>query len=173
MEENQPKIGKFSWTYGIILGVVGIIFNVMLMMAGMHYEQTLPIQLIGISLLAVVVLFAISQFKKANGGFLKLSEALKIGAATAVVGAIIGLVYYFLLTNVIEPDFMDKAGEIAKVKAFKDNPSLTQEQWDQGMEMQKKFAYLAYPFILIIQTILGLIAGLIGGLIMKKEQSTY
>ena len=90
-------------------------------------------------LTAVMIFVGVNAFKKENGGYLKLNEALKIGTGIAVVSTIISLLYQYILTTFIEPDFFDKAFEIAKVTAFEDNPNLTQEQWDQGVEMQKKF----------------------------------
>ena len=173
MEENQPKTGQYALKFGGILGLVSIVFNVMLMSQGLHYEQTLPIQLIGIAILIVVVLLGISQFRKDSGGYLTMSEALKLGTGIALVAAVIGLIYFFVLSNVIEPDYMDKVYEIGRQKALDDNPNLTPEQVDQGIEMQKKFAWIAYPVILIIQAVIGLIAGLIGGLIFKKAKPAY
>lgn len=173
MEENQPKPGKYALKFGLILGLVSIVFNVMLMSQGLHYEQTPPIQIIGIVILAVVALIGISQFRKANGGYLKLTDALKLGTGIAVVAGVVGLVYFFVMSNFIEPDYMDKVFEIGKQKALTDNPELTEEQIDQGIEMQKKFAWISYPVILIIQAVLGLIIGLIGGLIFKKDKPAY
>jgi len=174
MEGNQLKIGKYAIRWGVISGVIGMVFSLMLFFQGMHYEQSTATTVIGISILFAVVAFGINQFKKDNNGFLKLGQAIKLGTGIALVSGVVGLIYYFLLTNdIIEAGYMEKAMELAKNKAFADNPSMTQEQWDQGMEMQDKFKFLAYPFILIFNAILGLIAGLIFGLIMKKEESTY
>ncbi|MEX0275797.1 MAG: DUF4199 domain-containing protein [Flavobacteriaceae bacterium] len=173
MEGTTPKIGKFSLNYGLLLGVISVIFSLMLFFQEMHYERNFAIQAIGIVILFAVAAYAISQFKKANNGHLSLGQALKIGTGVAVVGGVISLIYFFLLSNVIEPDYMDKVNELSKVKAFEDNPNLTQEQWDQGMEMQEKFMWISYPVILIINAILGLISGLIIGLIMKKNPDSH
>ena len=170
MEGKQLKIGKYAIRYGVITGVIGIVFSLMLFFQGMHYEQSTAVTVIGIAILFAVIAFGINQFKKDNEGYLKLGQALKLGTGIAVVGAILSLVYYFLLSNdILEPGWTEKATEIAKAKAFADNPSLTQEQWDQGMAMQENFKFLAYPFILIFNAILGLVGGLIFGLIMKKD----
>lgn len=171
MEENQPKIGKYALKWGLIAGVISLVFNIMLMIQGMHYEQSTAGAVIGISILFAVTAFGINQFKKDSEGFLKLGQAIKLGVGIALVGGIIGLIWFALLSNdIIEAGYMEKATEIAKQKAFADRPQMTQEQWDQGMEMQKKFAWLAYPFILIFNIILGLVAGLVFGLIMKNEK---
>ena len=68
---------------------------------------------------------------------------------------------------------MDKAMEIAKPKAFEQNPSLTEEQWEKGVEMQKNLAWMRYPIGLIISCVIGLVLGLITGLILKKEKPAY
>ena len=174
MEGKQLKIGKYALQWGLISGIIGIIFSLMLFFQKMHYEQSTATTVIGISILFAVIAFGINQYKKDNDGFLKLAQALKLGTGIALISGVVGLVYYFLLTNdIIEAGYMEKAMELAKTKAFNDNPSLTQEQWDQGLEMQENFKWLAYPFILIFNAIIGFVAGLIFGLIMKKEEPTY
>lgn len=170
MEVNQPKIGKFSWTYGLLLGAASVAFSVMLFTMDMHYEQGWAVRIIGLVLMLAAVLLGIIQYKKANSGFLIISDGLKLGAGIGLVSAILALIWYALLTNVIEPDFFDKSMEIAKVKVLEDNPKMTDEQWNQGVEMQKSFAWLAYPFVIIINIIIGLVIGAIAGAVMKNPR---
>lgn len=160
--------------FGLLAGLVGLIFSFMLFFAKLHYEQSMTNTIIGILILFAVIGVAIFQYRKNSGGFLTLGQALKLGTGIAVVSGIIGLVFYALLTNdVLEAGYMEKATEIAKQKTFAENPNLTQEQWDQGMEMQNKFKFLAYPFILIFNAIAGLVSGLVFGLILQKKPSEY
>lgn len=173
MEEQQPKTGKFALNYGLILGVVSIVFSIMLYTQGMHYEMSTPIMIISILLTLVVILLGVMAFKKANGGYLTLGEALKVAVGIALISTILSLVYQFVLINFIEPDFMDKAMEMAKVKAMADNPNITEEQWQQGAEMQKKLGWLRYPIGLIMGCLIGLVIGLITGLILKKSKPEY
>lgn len=173
MEENQPKTGKYAFRFGLLLGLVSIIFSIMLFSMDMHYEQNSTVQIVSIILAAAVITLGVSQFKKDSGGFLKLSDALKIGTGIALVAGILGLLYFFIQSSIIEPDYWDKAYEIGKQKALQDNPELTEEQIDQGIEVQKKFKWLVYPAGLIINIIVGLVLGLIVGLIMKKQKPAY
>ena len=173
MEENQPKTGKFALNYGVLLGVVSVVFGLMLFSMDMHYDQGWAIRGISLALTLAAILLGVSQFKKANAGFLTISQALKLGTGIALIAGIIGLIYFFLLSNVIEPGYMDKMYEIGKETAMADNPELTEEQIDQGIEMQKSFAWLTYPIVLIFNIIVGLVFGLIGGLIMKKQKPAY
>lgn len=173
MEENQPKTGKFIWTYGSLFGLAGIAFAVILFSMDLHYEQGWDVRIIGMLLMVGAIVWGTVEYKKANAGYLKIVDAIKIGVGIGLIGAIFSLIWYALLTNVIEPDFMDKAMEVAKVKTFEENPNLTEEQWAQGVEMQKKFAWVMYPIAIIINMLIGLIIGLIVGLIMKKQKPAY
>ena len=173
MEENKLKTRKYALQFGLIAGLVGIVFGVMLYTMDMHYERSLAIQAVQFAILAVFVIIGIIQFKKANGGFLKLGQAVKLGAGVGLIAAVIGTIYFLVLSNVIEPDYMIKASEIAKVDAFEKNPKLTQEQWDQGMEIQEKFFPVFLAIGAIISALFGLVIGLITGLITKKEQPAY
>ncbi|WP_127137782.1 DUF4199 domain-containing protein [Flagellimonas oceanensis] len=173
MEEQQPKTGKFALNYGLILGLISVVFGVMLYTQKMHYERNTGIIVISIVIMAAIIFVGVNAFKKANGGYLSISEALKVAVGIAVIGAVISLAYQFVLTNYIEPDFMDKAIEMAKPEAMAQNPNMTEEQWEQGVEMQKSFAWLQYPIGLIINCVLGLILGLVTGLILKKSKADY
>lgn len=173
MEENQPETGKFALNYGLLTGLIGVVFGVMLFVMEMHYEQGAAIQITQTLILAAGIIFAIIQFKKAGDGFLSISNALKVGAGVALIAAIVGLLYFFILSNIIEPGYMDKVYEIGKIKAMADNPSLTEEQINQGIEMNKSFAWISYPILIIINVLIGLIFGLITGLILKKEEAAY
>ena len=84
MEENLPKTGKFALNYGVLTGVIGVIFGIMLFAMNMHYDQTVGIQVTNTLILAGGIVIGILQFKKAAGGFLTISEALKVGAGVAL-----------------------------------------------------------------------------------------
>ncbi|MEC7262194.1 MAG: DUF4199 domain-containing protein [Bacteroidota bacterium] len=173
MEEQQPKASKFMLNYGLILGVVSVIFGVMLYTQKMHYEMSTPVIVISVLLTVVAIFLGVNAYKKANGGYLKISEALKIAVGIALVSTIISLAYQYVLINFIEPDFMDKAIEMAKPKAMAQNPSMTEEQWQQGVAMQKKLGWLRYPVGLIFSCIIGLVVGVLTGLILKKSKPEY
>ncbi|SNZ00555.1 DUF4199 domain-containing protein [Flagellimonas pacifica] len=173
MEENKLKTGKFSLRYGLIGGLVGIVFGVMLYFADLHYDRSFGIQAIQFAILAVFVVIAAIQFKKANNGFIKLGQAVKIGAGVGLIAAVLGTLYFLVLSNVIEPDYMVNATEIQRVKTFEENPNITQEQWDQGMEFQKKLFPVFLAFGLVVSALFGVVVGLITGAIIKKNEPAY
>lgn len=169
MENNPPKTGKFALNYGLILGGLGVVFGLMLYFQDAHTVQSTMSQVISMVLLIGVIFWGIINFKKANGGYLKMGEALKLGAGIGLVAAIISVIYLAFLSNVLDPDFAAKATE-ARLAEAADEMNLTPEQMAQQQEMGEKFFWIGYPIILIVNTLLGLIVGLVGGLIFKKSQ---
>ena len=172
MEGNQPKIGKFSLNYGLILGAIGVVFGVMLYLQDMHTSQSPVIMVIGLVLAAAVTYFGITNFKKQNDGILSLGQAVKIGAGIALVAGIISVLYNIVLVEAIDvnakSDIMD-----ARLGPALESGEITQEQFDLQKEQSIQFWWMSYPFIIIINVLIGLVFGLIFGLIFKKAKPAY
>ncbi len=173
MEETKPQTGNFAWKYGALAGSAILVFSLMLYSMDMIYQQNVAISLIPFVVVASSIVLGIFQFKTGSLGFLSLSEALKIGTGVGVVAGIISVLYLLVLSNVIEPDYIDNMFAAQRETIMTDNPQLTDEQIDQGFEMQKKLAWIGYPVALIMYALFGLIVGLITGLILKKQKPAY
>ena len=78
--DNKPKTLKnVMITYGLMLGGISIVFNLMLFFLKMHYEQSIAVGIVSVVIMIGVLLFAFIEYKKSNEGFISLSEAIKIG----------------------------------------------------------------------------------------------
>ncbi len=172
MEENQPKTGKFSLNYGLILGGISVAFGVMLYTMDAHTSQDISNTVISLVITAAVIIWGIVSFRKANGGYLTLGEALKLGAGIALIAGIIGVLYTILLANVLDPDFASKImdARMAEMEASGDIPA---DVIEQQKEMGIKYFWVGYPVIIIFNILIGLVLGLIGGLILKKAKPDY
>ncbi|MFC5045993.1 DUF4199 domain-containing protein [Aquimarina hainanensis] len=175
MENATTNTKKFILNYGAILGVLSVLLGVILYVTDSHKEQSWIQSLIGFLIILGVIIFGIKAFKTANNGFLTLSQALKIGLGISLVGALIGIIWLFLLTMVIEPDFTAQLADMQREKLIEQYPDFTQEQIDQSVEMAQKFStpYMMAAFSLIGNLFLGFIISLFGGLIMQKKQDLY
>lgn len=173
--EDQPKTSakKFIINYGALQGIISVLLGAVIYITDSYKDPHWIFSLIGIGVLITVIILAIKAFKKANGGFLTLGEALKVGIGTAVIGGLIGLIWTLLLTNVLEPNYMEQVMEIQKEKML--NQGLGEEQIDANIEMMRKFSnpMISAAFSLIGNLFFGFIISLISGLIMQKKQELY
>ena len=172
MENQPPKIGKFSLNYGIILGAIFVVFGVMLFMLDAHTTRSMANQIISIVLMIAVIIWGILSFKKANDGYLKLSQALKIGAGVALVSALIYIVYMLVLTNFLDTEFITKVAELQKADA-EEAGVMSAQQIQQQYDGTIDYFWISYPVIIIFNIIIGLVIGLVGGLILKKAEPDY
>lgn len=168
METQKLTTGKQSLNYGLLLGAVGVAFNFMLYTVDAHTTQSPVIQIVNIVISVAIIFWGILGFKKANGGFLKMSESLKLGTGMSLIAGILQIGYTLLLVNVLDTGFVRRVIELRIAEAAQQN-GMTPEQIEQGIEMGIKFFWFGYPVMLIVSVIFGLIIGLVGGLIFKKS----
>ncbi len=172
MEENQPKTGKYSLNYGLILGLIGVAFGIMLYSMDAHTTRDTTTQIISVVIMIAIVFWGIYSYRKANGGYLSLGEALKLGAGIALVAGIISVIYTIFLAKVLDPEFATKIAEMQKA-ADEAAGQMSTEQIKQRYDGTINYFWMSYPFILIINIIIGLIVGLVSGLILKKQKPAY
>jgi len=168
MTSNTPQIRNYAYKYGLIYGAITIVFSLMLHFMDLTYSGSNFPQIFGYVLLAVLIIWAIVSFRKDNQGKLSVGQATKIGTATALISAIITVLYIIVFANVIEPDFAEKLGELTSEQLREKAPQLTEDQISQQVAMQTKFFWVSYPFILIVYSLYGLVLGWITGLFTKK-----
>src|SRR5690606_28457481 len=108
MEDQSPKTGKFALNYGILLGGLSIVFGLMLYFMDMHYRQDTSILIVSLVIMLGVIILAMSQFKKANRGYMSFSQGIKVGLGLCLIGGIISMAYQLILSNVIDPEMMNK-----------------------------------------------------------------
>ena len=172
MQEQIISPAKFSINYGIILGVVFILINVIMYVTGMALEGKQWPQYLYYLIFPITIFYAINQFKKKNANILSLSEAIKIGVIAGIISALIYIVYSLIFFYLIDPGFMDQIIDVTRDKLL-ENPNLTEEIVDQQMKVMKMFMnpFIGSAFWIAMSAFFGLIYGLIGGLVMKKENT--
>lgn len=167
--ENKPvTIKSIAYKYGAIAGLISAAFSLMIWAMDMTYSESIVKDYFGMAVMLVCIVLAILNFKKNNDGLLSLGESNKLGAAIGLITGIISVLYIALFANIIEPDFVQKIGEVAENK-LRESGTFTEEQISQQIEMQSTFFWVTYPFILIFSIFFGFLFGLITGLFTKKK----
>jgi preprotein translocase subunit YajC len=171
MENQQVTAKKFVLNYGILLGIVSVLFGVFMYVTNVYLDPSIIYSIISFLILIVLITLAIKAFKTENNGFLSLSEALKVGIGAAVIGGIIAAVWSFALTTYIEPDYTNQVMEVQREKLIETQPEMTETQIEAAIGMGSKLSSppIAFAISLIGNLFFGLIISLIVGLIMKNK----
>ncbi|UAB80320.1 DUF4199 domain-containing protein [Marixanthomonas sp. SCSIO 43207] len=175
MENQTASVKKIGFNYGLILALLVVGLSVIVYVLGLHLDQPWWQSVLNFIFMAVCIIYGLKAFKKDNGGFLSLGEALKTGLVIAIVSGIIGSIFTYIFITVIEPDFITQMLEVTQEKMIEQNPNMTQEQMDMAMGMTEKFMspWIMFAMGLIASLFFGFIISLIAGLIMKQPRPNH
>lgn len=170
----QNKNTDVGITYGLISGLVSVVFGLLLYLMGAK-SYVSPIAYFGMLLPIIIAVLAGLRQKKMDGGYLDFAKALKVTFMTFVIGTIIGMLFNFVLFNYIDVPFRDALTQESAVKAaeYMQKFGVKQEQIDKAMEDAMKtnsFSFskqlLNSAFICIVWFVISLI---ISAIIKKKK----
>ena len=172
MDNTSIKTAPYALQYGLIYCIILVVFAIMLYTMDMHYQNSTLSTVVNILIGVGGILWGMLAYKKDNGGFISLSQSLKVGVAVALVGSLVGIIYGVVLTEFIDPTTMDKALEFQKQQMLSQNPEMSVEQANQFVDMQKKFSspLIRSAFGLLFGIFFGFIVALISGLVIKKNR---
>lgn len=169
MEELNSK--QFIINYGLITGIVLISFSLMLFFLEAHYEQNAFVQITNTVISFAGITLGCLAYKKANDNKIDASSVRKIGTGISLVIAVASVFYTYFLTNIMEPDFMDKILEISYNQTMVDYPErLNGMDLNTFIENSKPFTFLTYPMILIFTLLFGFLYSVILALFIKTKK---
>lgn len=172
MEEVKAKPGKFILMFGAISGVLSVLLQLTLFMNGTHVtaSQDPTLNYISIPLGIVLALVAILMFRKANGGYLSLGQAIWISVGMALVSGTIGIIYMLVLANVLDPEYISKMAEFS-IQQNVDKGQIPPEAVADSVEFTKKFWWaFVVGAVYIGGALVSAIVGLVIGLFTKKSR---
>ncbi|QXP57849.1 DUF4199 domain-containing protein [Cellulophaga sp. HaHa_2_95] len=168
MKPHQIEVLKFGTKYGIITGIIGIIFTVVLIFLNMLYSQSVEKTISGFVVLIVPIILSIYIFKKKNNS-LAVEQAIGVGVITALVAAIVAILFTYLLTNFILADFWDNSAVISRIQLKEQYPAITPEQLEENIALKQKMSWITYPFILLFNLCIGFVISLLTGIALKTK----
>jgi len=172
MENSPLKTSTYALRYGLLLGLISVFFGVMIFMLEMHYQQDQKIGIVSLAINLILIILGLVAFKKANGGYISLAQALKTGLGIALIAGIIAVTYQLILVTVLDPDTIQKTIDFQMEKIRMEQPELPAETLDQIESMQRKFTspWMMVAIGLVFSLFIGFVFSLIGGLIIKKSR---
>lgn len=171
--ENQVNSKNIIINYGLILGGISIIMNLIMYATNNHLAPHWSISLIGFIALIALIVLGVKKFKESNNNYLTFGQALKVGVGIAIVSALLVSIYNYVFMTVIEPTYMDQVMELQSQTLIEQG--YTDDQIEATQEMGKKLSgpFITSAFTIIGAAFLGFVISAITGAIMKKTEDQY
>ena len=172
MKDQNLELKNHILQYGSILGGISVIFGLMLYSLDIHYQNDTNTTIVSLIITIGVIAFAQFNYRKDNEGFISLSQGIKIGLGMAAISGIINVLYFLVLSNVIDPEMMNKATEVGMNEFLDQNPEASEELIEQVKDMQESFTgpLISSSVIIIFSLLTSLVVSLVTGLFLKRNR---
>jgi hypothetical protein len=172
MEDQNLKVKNYILQYGALLGGISVLFGLMLFSMDMHYQNETSTTVVSLVLTLGVIVFAQYSYRKDNEDFMSLSQGIKMGLGIGAVSGLINVAYFLVLSNVLDPEMMNKALEMGMNQFLDQNPEASQDMINQVESMQEKFSgpIISSSFLIIASLLTSFVISLITGLILKRNR---
>jgi hypothetical protein len=170
MKNQKSASTSIMLNYGLILGFASIFIAVANFAFGDVYKPHWGMQVVSAAATIIIIVYGLKKIKENNEGFLSLGESLKTGLGIALISGIVFVVYFFVFTNYIEPEYYTNSEKVAEATILETYPTWSDEQVEAAVAMSKKmqgFGMMS-AIVMIMSLFFGFIVSLIAGLIMKR-----
>ncbi|MBB6461437.1 DUF4199 domain-containing protein [Flammeovirga kamogawensis] len=166
--DKETSIKPFAFKYGAITGVFAFGYSVLLTSLGKSQDAFL--QYLSVLVVLTATVFAYREFKEHNEGFLKYRTGVKLGTLLGFISATISAFFNYLYIQFIDDSIIDQAVEVAS-KAIEGNPQITDEQYEQSIEIVRWVAGTPIPQLIniLFMTFFGFLLALVISHFMKNE----
>ena len=166
--EKKRSIWKETLNYGIIYGLITVVFSVLTYMFDLTFKTWIiwPSLLLGV----VVLFFLLRSYRHHyNNGYTSYGKSVGAGVIISIYAAIISAIYIYVLYTFIDPGLMDKSMAVAEAKMLE--KGLPEAAIERAMEMQSKMMKPWFTSLMGIfnSVIYGLILSLIVSLFVMKK----
>jgi hypothetical protein len=166
MEERKPITHV---TAGLIMAALLVVYSIIIQFMGLTQQRSLG--LLQYALIMVGLIYFINQYGKAHNYTLSFGNLFAFGFKATAVFTIINIVF-LILFFLIFPDMKEKTFEIAR-QQMEDNPKLTEDQIEQGLDMARRFFWVGLiGGTMFFMILIGALGSLIGAAVTKKRPNT-
>ncbi|MGV6845359.1 MAG: DUF4199 domain-containing protein [Lutibacter sp.] len=171
MENQKSSAKQIMVNYGLLLGFLGILINLLNYVFGNAYKPHWSVGVASAIITIIILIMGIKKFKESNNGLLSLGQSLKIGIGIALVASVLGVIYTLIFVNFIEPEYYKRLLDVQQQTMIEKYPNFSDEQLEAAKKSMKMMMnpYITSAIALISSVFFGFIVSLIGGLIMKKS----
>lgn len=166
---NSKNIATFSIVNGVLLALLPIAAELTFQQTGKLENGENWYLYVYYLFFPLFIGFCCYKFRN-NQGYLKIENGLVIGLVIGIVSTIIYQVFSFILVEIIDPELYDRMIDKMDFSGLE----MTEEQIKEARDMSKGSMktvgmYMTRVIFFSLSLFLGLLYGVFGGLIFKKD----
>lgn len=170
MEQSAPSTTKVATKWALISLLTGIVLTYVYQLLNLGINS--PIKYLSAVIFIAFLLLAQKEYKDQQGGYIKFGEAFSTGFKCGLFAGLLLAIFTYIYLSFLSHEAMEQMLEAQKQAMIAKN--VPAEQMEKGTEFMRKFGAVFVSFgAAVWYAILGVIFGLIGAAIFKKERSPF
>ena len=172
MEEKSNSIWKSGLTYGVMLGLILIIYSVLLYVMDQSFNKGLGY--VSFGFIAAILFYGTKTYRDNSlNGFISYGQSLGFGMIIILFAGILHSIYFMIHINIIDTEYISKLLAFTEEELLK--KSMTDDQIEMTLSMQKKMLKPALMtlFGFLGTAFWGFIIALITSIFVKKQGDPY
>lgn len=166
-----PSSAKVAIKWSLIYVLVAIVITYASEIARLAVNS--PIKYITYVFLIIFLILAQKEHRDKLGGYIKFGDAFVTGLLYGIFAGLLTAIFVYLYLAILSPEVFAQALDQQR-QAMADSGKMSSDQIDHAMDIAKKYGpILGAIGTVFMYAILGVIIGLIGAAIFKKEPSIY
>ncbi len=175
MENEKMSAGKIALNYGLILGVVLIVYSLILYLLNVPLDSLQYANWVGYLFFIAAMIMGIKAYRdKYAGGLITYGKSFSTGFMIGLYASILAAIYGFIYFSYINPGIIQEMIDLRVEEMWVQNPEMTDQQFEMAESWMKRFMNpIAMAVMgLIANTIMALIFSLIVSIFMQKKDKS-
>ena len=170
--EDKVTVSQIGLKYGIIIGLVFIVYGMILEFMGLELEIQQYFGYLNYALLVVAIVLAHKAFKEGGDGYMSMGQGLGMGTLISLIGGALSGVFSYIYIKFIDDSMLTKIKDMQIEKM--EEQGLDDAQIEQAMEIAGKFmsAEMIPVWAILGMLFIGFILSLIVSIFTKKANPT-
>lgn len=170
--EEKVTVSQIGLRYGIIIGLVFIVYGLILEFLNLDIEMTQNLNYISYIFLIIGLVLAHNAYKEGGDGYMSIGQGLKIGMLISLVGGVLSGMFSYIYIKFIDDSMLTKIKDLQIEKM--EEQGMDDAQIEQTMAIAGKFtsAEMIPVWAILGMLFIGFILSLIVSLFTKKANPT-
>jgi ethanolamine transporter EutH len=175
MENEKMSAGRVALNYGLILGVVLIIYSLILYLLDVPLDALQYFNWVSYIFIIVAMVLGIRTYRdKYAGGFITYGKSFSTGFLIGLYASIIAAIYGFIYFSYINPGIVQEMMDARTIEMLEQNPNMNDEQVEIAQAWMERFMSPVMMSImgLIVNVIVSLVISLIVSIFTQKKDAS-
>lgn len=172
MENQNLSSGKYALNYGLIFGVIAIIYSLVLFILDVDFKDMRNFGYVTYVIILIGMILGIKAYRNKVTA-MSYGKGFGLGFLIGLYAFIILAIYNYIYFTVINPGIVEEIIQMAEQQMLETNPDMTDAELETALTMTQKFSNPLWMTIwsFVTNIIVSLIIALIVAIFfVKKEQ---